>query len=132
MPCIFKKMSWQSLLHGKMNPNLPVCNTSALWADAFYRLKCPSVCPFVCLFVCLSVCSLLRYRLNVFLPSLPKVRFPIFLEIQNHWGKVIGRSGIRLEHFCLEVVLNRQTKESSFFWLILPYKTRWKPRFPMD
>ena len=28
---------------------------SALWADAFYKLICPSVCLFVCLSACLSV-----------------------------------------------------------------------------
>ena len=41
--------------------------------------------------VCLSVCSLLRYRLTVFLPPLPKVGCTIFLEIQNHWGKSNGK-----------------------------------------
>ena len=41
----------------------------------------------------LSVC------LNVFLPPLPKVGCPIFLEIQNPWGKVMERSGLRLEIF---------------------------------
>ena len=45
---------------------------SALWADAFYK----SICPSVCLYICLSVCSLLRYRLNVFLPPLPEVGCP--------------------------------------------------------
>ena len=39
--------------------------------------------------VCLCVCSLLRYRFNVFLPLLLKVRCPIFLEIRNPWGKVL-------------------------------------------
>ena len=29
---------------------------SALWADAFYKSKCPSVCPNVRLYVCPSVC----------------------------------------------------------------------------
>ena len=58
---------------------------SALWAYAFYKSKCPSVCPSVCL----CVCSLLRYRLNIFLPPLPEVGCPIFLEIRNTWGKVI-------------------------------------------
>ena len=53
--------------------------------------------------VCLSVCSLLRYRLNIFFPPFPEVRCPIFLEIQNHCGKVVERSGLRLEHFCLEM-----------------------------
>ena len=53
----------------------------------------------VCLYVCLSVCSLLRYRLNVFLPPLPKVRCPIFLEIRNPRGKVIERKGLTFKHF---------------------------------
>ena len=69
-----------------------VFKASALWADAFYKSKCPSACPSVRMSVCLSVCSLLRYRLNVFLPN----------------------------------------KQKIIFLLILPYKTRWKPRFPMD
>ena len=69
---------------------------SALWADAFYKSKCP--------YVCLCVCSLLRYCLNVFLPPLPEVGCPIFLEIRNPWGKVMERSGLTLEHFSLEVV----------------------------
>ena len=56
---------------------------STFWADAFYKSKCP----YVCLSVCLSVCTLLRYRLTVFLPPLPEVGCPIFLEIQNPWGK---------------------------------------------
>ena len=57
----------------------------------------------MCRSVCLSVGSLLRYRLNFFLPPLPKVGCQIFLEIRNPWGKVMERSGLRFEHFCLEV-----------------------------
>ena len=68
---------------------------SALWADAFYKSKCPSVCLSVCLSVRPSVrpsvCSLLRYHLNVFLPPLPHVGCPIFLEIRNNWGKIMER-----------------------------------------
>ena len=69
-----------------------------------------SICLFVCLSVCLSVCSLLRYRLTVFLPPLPEDGCLIFLDIRNPWGKVMERSGLRFEHFCLEVVLNRKKK----------------------
>ena len=54
--------------------------------------------------VCMSVCSLLRYRLTVFLPPLPGVGCPIFLYIQNPWGKVMERNGFTFEHFNLEVV----------------------------
>ena len=60
--------------------------------------------PSVEMSMCVSVSSLLRYRLNVFLPPLPKVGCPKFLETLNPWGKVMERSGLRFEHFCLEVV----------------------------
>ena len=75
----------------------------ALWADAFYKSKCPYVCLPVCLSVCVSV-HFLRYRLTVFLPPVPEVGCPIFLEIRNPWGKVMERSGVTFKHFCLEVV----------------------------
>ena len=61
-----------------------------------------SISQFVRLSVHVSL--LLRYRLNIFLPPLPEIGCPIFLEIQNPWGKVMERSGLRLEHFCLEVI----------------------------
>ena len=64
----------------------------------------PSVRPSDCPSVRLFVCSLLRYRLNVFLPQFPKVGCPIFLKICNPWGTVMEGSGLRFEHFCLEVV----------------------------
>ena len=51
----------------------------------------------------LSFFSLLRYPLTVFLLPLPKVGCPIFLEIQNPWGKVLERSGLRYEYFCLKL-----------------------------
>ena len=41
------------------------------------------------------MCSLLKYRLNVFLPPLPEVGCPKFLEIQNPCGKVMESSGPR-------------------------------------
>ena len=69
---------------------------------------CPSVCP--------SVCSPLRYRLNVFLPPLPKVGCPIFLEIQSPWAKVMKRSGLIFEHFCLKIVKNGTAKKKFFFF----------------
>ena len=62
-----------------------------------------------------SVCSLLRYRLTVFLPPLPEVGCPIFLEIRSPWGKVMEISGLTFEHFSLEVVLNRHAKKVNFF-----------------
>ena len=70
-----------------------VFKASAPWADAFYKTNSPSVCPPVCL----CVCSLLRYRLNVFLRTLPKIGCPIFLEIRNLWGKLIQGRGLRFK-----------------------------------
>ena len=55
-----------------------------------------------------------RSFLTVFLPPLPEVGCPIFLEIRNPWGKVMERSGLRYEHFCLKIVENRVTKKSFF------------------
>ena len=42
--------------------------------------------------------------LTVFMPPLPEVGCPIFLEIRIPWGKVMERSGLTFDHFCLEVV----------------------------
>ena len=44
------------------------------------------------------------FFLTVFLPPLFEVGCPIFLEIRNPWGKVMERSGLRYEHFCLKIV----------------------------
>ena len=60
-----------------------------------------------------------RSFLTVFLLPLPKVGCPIFLQIRNPWGKVMERSGLRYEDFCLKNVENRVTKKSfflHFFW----------------
>ena len=54
----------------------------------------------------------------VFLPPFPQVGCPIFFEIRNPWGKVMERSGLIYEHFCLKIVKNRRAKK-SFFLLIL-------------
>ena len=81
----------------RLSVRLSVCPSVRLSVCPSVRLSvCPSVCP--------SVCSLLRYHLTVFLPPLPEVGCPIFLEIQNPWGKVMERSGLAFEHFCLEVL----------------------------
>ena len=44
------------------------------------------------------------YILRPILPPLPEVGCPKFLEIRNPWGKVLERSGLRIEHLCWEVV----------------------------
>ena len=44
---------------------------------------------------------------------LPKVGCPIFLEIQNSWGKVMKRSGLRLDFF--GIGLKSPNKKKYFF-----------------
>ena len=70
---------------------------------------------YVRVFVCLSVCSHLRYRLSVFLPPLPEVGCPLFLEIRSPWGKVMERSGLRLLHFFFNCQKFQHKKRSCFF-----------------
>ena len=109
----------------------PICKIfieSAHWADSIQQSRCPCVCLCLCVFVCpLFMQQILR---PILLPLL-KVGCPKILEIRNPWGKVLEGSGPRIEHFCWEMVLNCRAKK-SFFLLILPYKTWWKPRFPKD
>ena len=71
---------------------------SALWVDAFYN-SC----------VCVSV----RVSIRLFTFDVPFKRLfaptsgicmSKILDIRNPWGKVMERSGLRFEHFCLEVV----------------------------
>ena len=49
------------------------------------------------------------------MPPLPKVGCPTFLEIRNPWGRVLERSGLRIEHFLLGSGLKSPRKKSFFF-----------------
>ena len=106
------------LKFSKHRPSGPMLSIS--WN--IFLSVCVSVCPFVC--------SLLRYRLTIFLPPLPEVGCPIFLEIRNPWGKVMERSGLTFEHFFWK--WSKIAVQKKFFLQILPYKTWWKSRFPLD
>ena len=68
----------QPILSSRRDVRLSVC------------VSVPSTCEFQSISP-LFVCSLLRYRLNVFLPQLPEVGCPIFLELRNPWGKSNGK-----------------------------------------
>ena len=116
MPCkkcrkCFKKKQ-ESVVHSKSLSSIKCAVLDFLILDQFskHRPSGPmlSISQNVRLCVCpsvrLCVCSLLRYRLTVFLPPLPEVKCPRFLEIRNPWGKVMERSGLRYEHFCLKIV----------------------------
>ena len=70
-------------------------------AHAIYKSKCPSVCVSVRVSVRLLTFEVPLKRL---LPPLPEVGCPKNLQIWNPWGKEMERSGLRFEHFSLEVV----------------------------
>ena len=56
----------------------------------------------VCLSVRPCVCSLLRYRLNIFLPPLPEVGIPIFLEIRKIVKNYRAKKSFFLVDFALQ------------------------------
>ena len=71
-----------------------------------------------------------RSFLMDFLPPLPKVECPIFLEIRNPWGKVFERNGLRYQHFYLKIVENRRAKKvlfSHFFTFEVPFNGLFPP-----
>ena len=106
---MFQTLPYIILLFSKHRPSGQMLSISR-----FVRL---SVCVSVCLCVHPSVCSLLRYRLTVFLPPLPKVGCPIFLEIRNPWWKVMERSGLRFKRFWFGSGLKSPGKKKLFFFV---------------
>ena len=67
---------------------------------------------------------------RLFAPT-SRVGCPKILEIRNPWGKVIKEVVSDLNIF-LWKWFKIAAQKKSVFLLILPYKTCWKPRFPMD
>ena len=79
---------------------------SAHWADSIQQSRCP----------CVSLQSPFHVLdFEAYFAPLPEVGCPTFLEIWNLWRKMLERSGLRIEHFCWEVVQNRRVKKSFFF-----------------
>jgi hypothetical protein len=79
----------------------------------------------VCLSVCLFVCPFtFEVPFNGFFAPLPEVGCKIFLEIRNPWGKVMERSGLIFEHFCLKIVKNCRAKKSFFLLILRPASVR--------
>ena len=68
----------------------------------------------VCFFACL-MSTFHMYILRPILPPFPEVGCPKFLEIWNPWGKVLERSGLRIEHFGWELVKNCRVIFFCFF-----------------
>ena len=105
---------------------------SALWADDFYKSKCPSACPSVCLSVRLSV-PVFTFEVpfkRLFAPPSRSRMSNIFKDLES-LGKNNEKKWSRIGTFLFGSGL-KSPKKKRFYWLILPYKTRWKPRFLMD
>ena len=104
-----------------------IFKASALWADAFYNSICPCVC------VCLFVCSLFEVPFNgLFAPTSRSRMSNIFRDMES-LGKSNGKKRSQIQTFLFVSSLKLPRKKKVFFCvLILPYKTWWKPRFPMD
>ena len=110
-------------IHCWKNYVLCIFIASALWADAFYRLKCPSVCLFVCLF---------EVPFNgLFAPTSRNRMSNIFRDSES-LGKSNGKKWTDIWTFLFGSGLKLPRKKKVFFLLILPYKTWWKPHFQMD
>jgi hypothetical protein len=95
---------WLQYVFSKHRPSGPML--SIIWN---VRL---SVCPSVHLFVRLSVCSLLRYRLNVFLP--PQRMSKIFRDSES-LGKSNGKKWSQIWTFLFESCLKSPRKKNCFF-----------------
>ena len=100
---------------------------SALWADAFYKSKCPSVCPCVCLFVCVFTFEV-PFKPLFALTSQSRMS-NIFRDSES-LGKSNGKNWSQIWTFLFESCLKLPRIFFFFFLLILPYKTWWKPLFP--
>ena len=87
-----------------------IFKASALWADAFYKSKCPPVR----LSVCLCVCSLLRYRLTVFLPPTSRSRMSYIFKDSESLGKNNGKKWSQIWTFFFENCLKLPRKKSFF------------------
>ena len=75
-----------------------IFKASALWADAFYKSKCPSVC--------VSICPLnfeVPFK-RLFAPTSRSRMSNIFRDSESLGKKGMERSGLRFKHFCLQVV----------------------------
>ena len=86
-----------------------IFKASALWADAFYKLICPSVC--LCVRLCVRLFTFEVPLKRLFAPTSWSQISKKKLEIRNPLGTGVERSGLRFEHFCSKMVKNRRSKK---------------------
>ena len=110
-----------------LSPVFRIFIESANWADRSSSwIVCLCVCLCVCLFVPLHVVYFEAYFAPTSLSRMSKV-----FRASESLGKMGGKKWSQNWTFFFKVVLNRCVI-FLLLLLILPYKTWWKPRFPMD
>ena len=88
-----------------------IFKASALWADAFYKLKCPSVCPCVRVFVCLFT---FEVPFNgIFSPTSRSRMSNIFRDSES-LGKSNGMKWSQIWKFVFENCLKSPLKKKFF------------------
>ena len=94
-----------------------VFKASSLWADAFYKSKCPSVCLSVCLFVCLFTFEVPFQHL--FAPTSQSRMSNIFRDSES-LGKSNGKKWSQIWTFLFQNCLKLTQKKCFFFcWFCL-------------
>ena len=97
--------------------NFVIFKASALWADAFYKSKCPSVCPCVCVSVCPSVC-LFTFEVTfngLFAPTSRSRMSNIFRDSES-LGKSNGKKWSQIWTFLFKNCLKSPSKQKVFFF----------------
>ena len=111
-----------------MSPLCGIFKASALWlwANTFYKSICRvSVRVSICLFT-------IEVPFKRLFAPISRGRMSNIFKDSESLGKSNGKKWYQIWTFMFGCGLKSPNKKNCFFWLILPYKTWWKPRFPMD
>ena len=95
-----------------------IFKASALWADDFYKSKCPSVCPSVCLSVCLFT---FEVPFNGHFAPTSRSQMSIIFRGSESLGKSIGKKWSNIWIFLFGSGLKSPRKKKFFFccWFCL-------------
>ena len=82
--------------------------------------------------VCVYVCSLREVPFNGLFAPTSRSRMSNIFRDSESLGKSSGKKWSHIWKFLFGSGLKSPRIKKFYFLLILPYKTWWKPRFPMD
>ena len=93
-----------------------IFKASALWANAFYKSKYPSVCLCVCLSVCVCVCLFtFEVPFNGFFAPTSQSRMSNIFRDSEFLGKSNGKKWSQIWTFLFENCLKSLRKKKFFF-----------------